>query len=58
MGLGKSSPASDITEPEPNGGTAGVVAVLAMRFGYDSRESPDSKEETWSNLGLRMELSA
>jgi EmrB/QacA subfamily drug resistance transporter len=30
MGLGKSSPASDITEPEPNGGTAGVVAVLAI----------------------------
>ncbi len=30
MGLGKSSPAADITEPEPNGGTAGIVAVLAI----------------------------
>jgi hypothetical protein len=33
-----------------------VLAVLAMRFGYDSRETPDSKEETWSRMGLRMEL--
>jgi hypothetical protein len=35
-----------------------VLAVLAMRFGYDSRVTPESKEETWSNLGLRMELVA
>src|SRR3954453_1889684 len=30
MGLGKRSPASDVTQPEPSGGTAGVVAVLAI----------------------------
>ena len=30
MGLGKRSPASDVTQPAPNGGTAGVVAVLAI----------------------------
>src|SRR4051794_21706498 len=30
MGLGKRSPASVITGPEPNGGTAAVVAVLAI----------------------------
>src|SRR3954469_23948438 len=30
MGLGKRSPASDVTRPEPSGGTAGVVAVLAI----------------------------
>jgi hypothetical protein len=35
-----------------------VLAVLAMQFGYDSREAPDSQEETWSNQGLRVELSA
>jgi hypothetical protein len=35
-----------------------VLAVLAMRFGYDSRATPESREETWSNLGLRMELTA
>jgi hypothetical protein len=29
-----------------------------MRFGYDSRTAPDSKEETWSKLGVRMELIA
>src|SRR3954447_13263780 len=30
MGLGKRSPASDVTQPEPSGGTAGIVAVLAI----------------------------
>ena len=30
MALGKRSPASAVTEPEPNGGTAAVVAVLAI----------------------------
>src|SRR3954469_21761378 len=30
MGLGKRSPSSAVTEPEPNGGTAAVVAVLAI----------------------------
>jgi hypothetical protein len=24
-----------------------VLAGLAMRFGFDSRETPDAKEETW-----------
>src|SRR4051812_17298314 len=30
MGLGKRSPSSVVTGPEPNGGTAAVVAVLAI----------------------------
>lgn len=30
MGLGKRSPSSAVTQPEPNGGTAAVVAVLAI----------------------------
>src|SRR4051812_7958993 len=30
MGLGTRSPSSAVTKPEPNGGTAAVVAVLAI----------------------------
>jgi hypothetical protein len=35
-----------------------ILAALAMRFGYDSRETADSKEEEWANHGMRMELAA
>ena len=31
------------------------MSVLAMRYGHDSRETADSKEETWANLGLRLD---
>ncbi len=33
-----------------------LLAVLAVRFGYDSRETADSKEEEWANLEMQMEL--
>jgi len=29
-----------------------IVAVLAMRYGYDSRIPPDSKEQDLASLGL------
>ena len=35
-----------------------VLAVLAMRFGQDSREHPDSKEESWSAQGTHIQLDA
>jgi hypothetical protein len=31
-----------------------VLAVLALRFGYDSRESAYSKEEASARLGLTV----
>ncbi len=35
-----------------------ILAALAMRFGYDSREQADSKEETMANQGMRLEMTA
>jgi len=32
-----------------------VLSLLAMRFGYDSRPTPESKEEIQANFGLRVE---
>jgi len=33
-------------------GTLCVLAVLAMRYGYDSRETVDSKEQELAKLGI------
>ena len=33
-----------------------ILAVLAQRFGHDSRMPADSKEQTLAELGLRLEV--
>jgi len=35
-----------------------ILAILALRYGYDSRIGPESKEETWAQLGTRHDLQA
>jgi hypothetical protein len=32
-----------------------VMGFLAMRYGHDSREPAESKEQTWASLGLRLD---
>ena len=32
-----------------------IIVVLAMRYGHDSREPAESKEQTWANLGVHLD---